>query len=228
MCFQRIRITTSLKACVPQPARPPVPVPISDLDIVSVTDSRISAVRTGPLTAVIGSWALQPEHMGRAVQFLRSQIGAQDVILTGADFKKGEETPLIYNMAAEAGKTNKVVAVSHPKNLQPTDDGKARKCLPSNTFVVLDSERTDGWGGGTTDSPVGATATTLELLKTSSRPKVLVLGGGTVAAQEVEIFYQAGIEVVALDVPRNTGGQCLGVLKASALGCRVVCCGQDS
>jgi hypothetical protein len=175
------------------------------------------------MTAVIGSWAIPDEHLDRAASFLREHIGSDDVVLTGADFKRGDDTPLIYQMAAEAGKTNKVIAISHPKNLEPpTDSSKPPKCLPSNTFLVVDSDRTDGWGGGTIENPIGATAVTLELLRSSSSPKVIVLGGGTVASQEVEIYVQAGFEVVALDVPRSSGGKCMGVLKAEALGCQVM------
>lgn len=220
-------ITAAIAAAAAvQPASPscdPEPVPMTSLEAVSITDSKVAAARTGPMTAVIGSWALQPEHMPRALQFLRDQIAPNDVILTCADFKKGDDTPLIYHMAAEAGKTNKVIAISHPKNLEPTEVGKAPKCLPSNTFLVVNSGRTDGWGGGTTESPVGATATTLELLQTSSKPKVIVLGGGTIASQEVEIYVNAGFEVIALDLPRSSnGGKCLGVEKASELGCTVM------
>merc|ERR1711865_492601 len=121
-------------------------------------------------------------------------------------------------MAAEAGKTNKVIAITHPQNLESNTRG-----LPDNTWHLVNSLRTDGWGGGTPEQPGGATVATLDLLRTSSHPKVIVLGGGRVAAQETAIYHTllghiAEFEIVAVDIPRSNGDSCYGVLAAEELG----------
>lgn len=203
-----------------QPVGGPQPAAFSSFNLVPISDAKISAVRTGPMTAVIGSWSIAPEKVPQATAFLKKHMG-DSTIITGADYKKGDDTPLMYQMAAEAGQTNKVIAITHPKNLEPsTADARA---LPSNTWCLINSDRIDGWGGGTVEQPVGATVSTLDLLCTSSHPKVIVLGGGRVAAQELAIYHAhlghlAEFEIVAMDIPRSHGGSCYGVLTAQELG----------
>jgi hypothetical protein len=219
----RLPVATTAAAAVPKAVSTPPdipPAPFASLPLASIGDEDISELRTGPVTVLIGSWSAQHAQLPAAKQFLHQHLAKDAVVVTGADYKRGDDTPLIYLMAAEAGRTNKVVAISHPKNLTADD-----RALPSNTYAVLSSGR-DGWGGGTLHKPVGATAVALEMLRTSLLPKVVVLGGGPVAAEEVAIYHNAlckhpTFELVGLDLPRRNGGSCLGVLAASELGYRV-------
>ena len=138
-----------------------------------------------------------------------------DMITYGADYKKlkenySVETSFIYEIISNLNEYT-AIAVTNPVNLN-----SEVKYLASNTKYLISSEDESCWGGGTVGNPKGATKTTIDMCSKCNKIVLYVIDGGNVSAEELEIYYNMGVEIkmYRLDTP--------AVKKAKELGIKMV------